>query len=199
MYTLLSGARSIELGLAHLPRHLRTAALSSGGAAVAAPMRKAVLLGQGTFRVAVTDLYGRRCAVSGEKTLPILDAAHIRPYADGGPHSVNNGLLPCAREARRGGRSPCAITQRLTARRSAHSIGVSLRWDIVCKLLNLALLPRRAFFCDLPGMVYGSKCRLVAAVSRSARWAGTVRMRSRPELRPPSPHRPEIDRTAGCS
>ncbi len=50
-------------------------------------------LGQGTFRVAVTDLYGRRCAVSREKTLPILDAAHIRPYADGGSHSVTNGLL----------------------------------------------------------------------------------------------------------
>jgi len=50
-------------------------------------------LGQGSFRVAVTDVYGRRCAVSGEKTLPILDAAHIRPYAAGGDHEVTNGLL----------------------------------------------------------------------------------------------------------
>ena len=45
------------------------------------------------FRVAVTDVYQRQCAVSGERTLPILDAAHIRPYGEGGPHEVTNGLL----------------------------------------------------------------------------------------------------------
>ena len=50
-------------------------------------------LGQGAFRVAVTDAYQRRCAISGEKTLPVLQAAHIIPYADGGQHSVNNGIL----------------------------------------------------------------------------------------------------------
>jgi putative restriction endonuclease len=50
-------------------------------------------LGQGTFRVLVTDAYGRRCAVSKEKALPVLEAAHIRPYAKGGAHSVKNGLL----------------------------------------------------------------------------------------------------------
>lgn len=50
-------------------------------------------LGQGTFRIAVTDAYERRCAVTGEKTLPILDAAHIRSYAEGGVHELNNGLL----------------------------------------------------------------------------------------------------------
>jgi putative restriction endonuclease len=50
-------------------------------------------LGQGAFRVLVTDSYERRCVVSGEKTLPILDAAHIRPYADGGAHEGRNGLL----------------------------------------------------------------------------------------------------------
>lgn len=31
--------------------------------------------------------------MSGEKTLPILDAAHIRAYEAGGEHSVSNGLL----------------------------------------------------------------------------------------------------------
>jgi putative restriction endonuclease len=41
----------------------------------------------------VTDTYRRRCAVSGEKTLPALDAAHIRPYADGGEHRLPNGIL----------------------------------------------------------------------------------------------------------
>ncbi|MEQ8484676.1 MAG: HNH endonuclease [Pseudomonadales bacterium] len=50
-------------------------------------------LGQGAFRVLVTDAYRRRCAISGEKTLPALEAAHIRPYAEGGEHSLNNGLL----------------------------------------------------------------------------------------------------------
>jgi putative restriction endonuclease len=50
-------------------------------------------LGQGAFRVLVTDAYERRCAVSGERTLPILDAAHIRSYADGGVHEGSNGLL----------------------------------------------------------------------------------------------------------
>lgn len=50
-------------------------------------------LGQGAFRIAVTDAYQRRCAVTGERTLPALDAAHIRPYVLGGEHSVSNGLL----------------------------------------------------------------------------------------------------------
>lgn len=50
-------------------------------------------LGQGAFRVLVTDSYRRRCAVTQEKTLPALEAAHIRPYADGGAHEASNGLL----------------------------------------------------------------------------------------------------------
>jgi len=50
-------------------------------------------LGQGAFRVLVTDSYRRRCAVSGEKTLPALEAAHIRPYAEGGEHRLPNGIL----------------------------------------------------------------------------------------------------------
>jgi putative restriction endonuclease len=50
-------------------------------------------LGQGAFRVSVTSVYKHRCAVTGERTLPILDAAHIRPYEEGGEHEVTNGLL----------------------------------------------------------------------------------------------------------
>ena len=50
-------------------------------------------LGQGAFRVLVTDIYGRRCAVTQERTLPALEAAHIRPYGDGGDHEARNGLL----------------------------------------------------------------------------------------------------------
>ena len=50
-------------------------------------------LGQGAFRVLVTDAYLRKCAVTGEKTLPVLEAAHIKPYSLAGPHSVKNGIL----------------------------------------------------------------------------------------------------------
>jgi putative restriction endonuclease len=50
-------------------------------------------LGQGTFRVLVTDAYDRRCAVTRERTLPALEAGHIRPYSEGGEHRVDNGLL----------------------------------------------------------------------------------------------------------
>jgi putative restriction endonuclease len=50
-------------------------------------------LGQGAFRVAVTEAYRRQCAISGGKVLPALDAAHIRPYADGGVHAKSNGIL----------------------------------------------------------------------------------------------------------
>jgi putative restriction endonuclease len=50
-------------------------------------------LGQGAFRVLVTDVYHRRCAVTQERTLPALEAAHIRPYSEGGEHSASNGLL----------------------------------------------------------------------------------------------------------
>ena len=50
-------------------------------------------LGQGAFRILVTDAYDRRCSVTSEPILPILEAAHIHPYAAGGEHALNNGLL----------------------------------------------------------------------------------------------------------
>lgn len=50
-------------------------------------------LGQGAFRVLVTDAYQRRCTITGERTLPVLEAAHIRPYASEGPNLTQNGLL----------------------------------------------------------------------------------------------------------
>ncbi len=50
-------------------------------------------LGQGAFRILVTDAYNRNCAISGEKALPVLQAAHIKPFNEQGPNSVNNGLL----------------------------------------------------------------------------------------------------------
>jgi putative restriction endonuclease len=50
-------------------------------------------LGQGLFSLAVRDAYGGACAVTHEHTGPVLEAAHIMPYARGGEHRVNNGLL----------------------------------------------------------------------------------------------------------
>jgi putative restriction endonuclease len=50
-------------------------------------------LGQGLFSLAVRDAYGGACAVTHEHTGPVLEAAHIMPYALGGEHRVDNGLL----------------------------------------------------------------------------------------------------------
>ena len=50
-------------------------------------------LGQGSFRVLVTDVYNRRCAITRERTLPALEAAHIKPFSLSSPNSIDNGLL----------------------------------------------------------------------------------------------------------
>ena len=65
-----------------------TSAARYGQPALIAPR-----LGQGAFRFAVADAYGRACAVTNEHSRPVLEAAHIRPYAEDGPHSVANGVL----------------------------------------------------------------------------------------------------------
>ena len=57
-----------------------------------APVLHAPRLGQAIFRVQVLDAYGRACAITGEHSLPVLEAAHIKPYARGGEHTVANGL-----------------------------------------------------------------------------------------------------------
>jgi putative restriction endonuclease len=50
-------------------------------------------IGQGAFKVLITDAYQRRCAITGEKTLPVLEAAHIKPFSQDGPHTISNGIL----------------------------------------------------------------------------------------------------------
>ncbi|MGQ0562143.1 MAG: HNH endonuclease [Gemmatimonadota bacterium] len=50
-------------------------------------------IGQGTFRIAVTEAYQRQCAITRERALPALDAAHIRPFAEVQTHYVRQGLL----------------------------------------------------------------------------------------------------------
>ncbi|GGM37530.1 hypothetical protein GCM10011608_22670 [Micromonospora sonchi] len=50
-------------------------------------------LGQQSFKAVVLGAYGRRCAVTGNKVQPVLQAAHIRPLPLGGEHRLDNGLL----------------------------------------------------------------------------------------------------------
>jgi len=50
-------------------------------------------LGQGTFSALITEAYQRRCAITGDRALPALDAAHIRPFSEVRTHSVRNGML----------------------------------------------------------------------------------------------------------
>lgn len=50
-------------------------------------------LGQGGFSLVVADAYEKRCAISGERTYPVLEAAHIVPVSRGGHHAAENGLL----------------------------------------------------------------------------------------------------------
>ena len=57
------------------------------------PGLRPVRLGQGTFRAKIIDAYERRCAITNERTLPVLQAAHIKPYSQMGPHAPDNGLL----------------------------------------------------------------------------------------------------------
>jgi putative restriction endonuclease len=59
------------------------------GAPTLAPPRR----GQGAFRLMVMDAYDRRCAITGERTLPALEAAHIRPFSEHQKHEVRNGIL----------------------------------------------------------------------------------------------------------
>lgn len=63
------------------------------GAMYGEGQRARIRLKQGAFRVIVTDAYNRRCAISGEKALPVLQAAHIMPVSEGGQHRLDNGLL----------------------------------------------------------------------------------------------------------
>ncbi|MEU8156321.1 HNH endonuclease [Micromonospora sp. NPDC048986] len=50
-------------------------------------------LGQQSFKAVVLGAYGRRCAITGNRVQPVLQAAHIRPLPLGGEHRLDNGLL----------------------------------------------------------------------------------------------------------
>jgi putative restriction endonuclease len=73
------------------PDTATVAAIQSDG--YAKPQLVHPRLGQGIFRAVLTDSYSRRCAISGERTLPVLEAAHIKPYSMVQRHDISNGLL----------------------------------------------------------------------------------------------------------
>lgn len=50
-------------------------------------------VGQRAFKALVLAAYERRCAITGARIKPTLEAAHIRPVSDGGENRVDNGLL----------------------------------------------------------------------------------------------------------
>jgi putative restriction endonuclease len=54
---------------------------------------EAVREGQRVFRARLLDAYGRQCAITGEHTEPVLEAAHIQPYLGPASNHVQNGLL----------------------------------------------------------------------------------------------------------
>lgn len=89
--TMAEGARMWDQLLLRAPHHPIIAEAET--AMFGAPALVKRRLGQGTFRSIVTDAYERRCAITEEKTLPVLDAAHIRPVTAGGLHQIDNGLL----------------------------------------------------------------------------------------------------------
>lgn len=70
---------------------------SSSDRSVADPVWREVVslvrVGQGTFHLIVTEAYRRACYIAGDHTLPVLEAAQIRPSASSGPHAVSSGLL----------------------------------------------------------------------------------------------------------
>ena len=49
--------------------------------------------GQGAFRLRLLEAYGGACAITGEHTEPVLDAAHIQRYLGPRSNHLRNGLI----------------------------------------------------------------------------------------------------------
>jgi putative restriction endonuclease len=80
--------RDVTIALAASRQPVAVSPFGGYGAPVLHPSR----LGQGAFRKLVLDAYDRRCAVSGEHTVPVLQASHIKPFAEVEQHEISNGL-----------------------------------------------------------------------------------------------------------
>ncbi len=82
-YDLASSEGSyLEEVLAALLRRSSARAERTGavpGGVFGTPRLTPVRVGQAAFKALVQEAYGRRCAVTGDKIVPVLQAAHIRP------------------------------------------------------------------------------------------------------------------------
>ena len=99
-------------------------------------------LGQGAFRVSVTEAYNRACAVTQEHSLPALEAAHIRPFANEGPHEVQTEcfyeqiFIACSNKAT----SP---SDRITRWKSAIGCEMTIRMaEVITRFAALGFLCR---------------------------------------------------------
>ncbi len=96
-YDLASSEGSyLEEVLAALVRRSSARAEAAGavpGGVFGPPRLTPVRVGQRAFKALVQEAYGRRCAVTGDKIVPVLQAAHIRPVTANGENRVDNGML----------------------------------------------------------------------------------------------------------
>jgi len=87
----LEGARLWTAAVAHFQEAQPILPLIRGGGAK--PVLVVPRLGQATFRIELEKQYSTRCAVTGERTRPALEAAHIKPFSIVKEHALQNGLL----------------------------------------------------------------------------------------------------------
>lgn len=81
------------LAIANATSLVTPSSIAADGPRFGSPQLIVPRIGQTTFRAALVGAYQRQCAVTQEHSLPVLEAAHIRPYAQGGTHEVANGIL----------------------------------------------------------------------------------------------------------
>lgn len=87
----LTGNSYVELALRHVLQADEPSAIR--GPVFGDPRLTVPRLGQQAFKSMVLTAYHRRCAITGAKITPVLQAAHIRPVAQQGEHRLDNGLL----------------------------------------------------------------------------------------------------------
>jgi putative restriction endonuclease len=85
------GAELRQQIAARVQQNAKVSAIIKGG--TGKPVLVIPRLGQATFRIELERQYQVRCAVTGERTRPVLDAAHIKPFSLVKEHSLSNGLL----------------------------------------------------------------------------------------------------------
>ncbi|QDU65286.1 HNH endonuclease [Engelhardtia mirabilis] len=104
-------------------------------------------VGQGTFRSRLLGAYGRRCAITGEHTEIVLDAAHIQPYLGPLSNHVQNGLLLTKEFHTLFDRGYVTVTPELEVRVSTR---LKAEWDNGVRYYAYDARPLRVF----PGAVH---------------------------------------------